>query len=62
MELSGKHKAAWVTISTDEYESMKSTIDVLSDPGMVEQLRKSEDDIKEGRTKNWNKFIKELKP
>lgn len=26
-----EHKARWVTISTDEYESMKSTLEVLTD-------------------------------
>ena len=28
----GEHKANWVTISSDEYESMKSTLEVMSDP------------------------------
>ena len=59
--IEGKHEAAWVTISTDEYESMRATIEVLSDPEAMEQLRKSEEDIKAGRTKSWDKFVMEFK-
>lgn len=35
-ETSGEHKARWITISTGEYESMKSTLEVLSDPELME--------------------------
>jgi PHD/YefM family antitoxin component YafN of YafNO toxin-antitoxin module len=45
----GEHKARWVTISLDEYESMKSTIEVLSDPGLMEQIKESRADFKAGR-------------
>jgi PHD/YefM family antitoxin component YafN of YafNO toxin-antitoxin module len=34
----GKHQAGWITISTDEYDSMKNTIDVLSDVEIMDQL------------------------
>jgi len=57
----GKHEAMWVTISTDEYESMKATIETLSDPEIMEQIRKSGEDIKAGRTKKWDDFVKEAK-
>lgn len=57
----GKHESAWVTISLDEYDSMKATIEVLSDKMVMEQLRKSEEDIKSGRVKRWDDLIKELK-
>jgi len=56
-----EHKAKWMTISTDEYESLKSTLEVLSDPELMKQLEKSKDDIKKGRTTKWGDFIKELK-
>lgn len=36
--ITGKHQAGWVTISTDEYESMKETIEVLSDVDIMEQI------------------------
>ncbi len=57
----GEHKASWVTISTDEYESMKATIEAFTDPEVMEQLIKSEDDIKKGKTKSWGNFLTELK-
>ena len=34
----GKHEAEWITISTDEYESMKRTIEVLSDKDLMQQI------------------------
>ncbi len=57
----GGHEAHWVTISSDEYESMKRTIEILSDPEAMEQLRKSEEDIKAGSTKKWSEFVQELR-
>ncbi len=59
--MEGKHEAMWVTISTDEYESMKATIETLSDPEIMEQIKKSEADTKAGRTKKWDDFVKESK-
>lgn len=35
---SGKHQTEWITISVDEYESMKRTIDILSDKDLMEQI------------------------
>ena len=40
----GKHQTEWITISVDEYESMRRTIDVLSDKDLMEQ-------VKEGKKK-----------
>ncbi|MBI2543463.1 MAG: hypothetical protein HYW24_04745 [Candidatus Aenigmarchaeota archaeon] len=61
LKITGKHEAGWVTISTDEYDTMKATIEILSDPELMEQLRKSNEDIKAGRTKKWDDVLKELK-
>ena len=41
----GKHETEWITISIDEYESMKRTIEVLTDKDLMDQ-------IKRGRQKN----------
>ena len=41
----GPHKSEWITISTDEYESMQRTIEVLSDTDLMTQ-------IGEGKRKN----------
>jgi hypothetical protein len=35
----GKHQAEWITISTDEYDSMRRMIDVLSDKELMTQIR-----------------------
>ncbi len=61
LQMHGEHKAAWVTISTDEYESMKATIEVLSNSKLMKQIMESEEDIKMGRTKNLDDLIKGLK-
>ncbi|MBN2489019.1 MAG: hypothetical protein JXA98_08330 [Methanosarcinaceae archaeon] len=55
----GEHKSGWVTISTDEYESMKSTIDVLSDSELMEQIRDSKADYRDGNFKNVRELIDE---
>ncbi len=39
--ITGKHQTGWITISTDEYESMKETIEVLSDVDIMKQLEES---------------------
>ena len=40
-----KHETGWITISVDEYESMKRTIEILSDRELMKQ-------IEEGKKKN----------
>ncbi|MCX9025516.1 MAG: hypothetical protein OIN85_05405 [Candidatus Methanoperedens sp.] len=57
----GEHKTSWVTISNDEYESMKSTLEVLSDTELLEQIKESEEDYKAGRYKKLRDLIKEAK-
>ena len=59
VETFGEHKARWMTISTDEYESMKSTLEVLSDPELMEQIKESRDDFKAGRFKKLRDLLKE---
>ena len=56
-----EHKTHWVMISEDEYDSMKRTIEVLSDRDFVKHLLRSEEDIKEGRVSKWKDFMKEWK-
>lgn len=53
----GKHQAGWITISTDEYESMKETIEVLSDVDIMEQL---EEGKKKGKVRDFEELAKEL--
>ena len=53
----GEHKARWVTISNDEYESMKSTLEILSDPELMQQIEESRDDFKAGRYKELREIM-----
>ncbi len=56
--ISGKHQTGWITISTDEYESMKETIEILSDADIMKQL---EEGKKEGaKVRDFEEFAEEL--
>ncbi len=55
----GEHKANWVTISSDEYESMKSTLEVMSDPELLRQIEESREDFKAGRYKELRELMDE---
>ena len=54
-----KHGTIYVTISKDEYESMKSTIEILEDKELMEMISKSKKDIKEGKTIPFKDYLKE---
>lgn len=43
-DMYGTNKTGWITISTDEYESMVRTIDVLSDKDLMEQIEEGKRD------------------
>lgn len=51
---------AAVIISATEYESWKETNEILSDPLLMESIRKGEEDVKLGRLYDWNEVKKEL--
>ncbi|MBU3965867.1 MAG: hypothetical protein KKG76_00590 [Euryarchaeota archaeon] len=56
--ITGKHQTDWITISTDEYESMKATIEVLSDVDIMEQL---EEGKKKGtKVRDYEDLAREL--
>ncbi len=55
----GEHKARWVTISSDEYESMKSTLEILSDAEFLEQIGESRADYKKGSFKKLSELLKD---
>lgn len=40
-----------IFVSLNEYESMKSTLEILSDNELLEQIKESEEDYKAGRYK-----------
>ena len=53
-----KHQSGWITISTDEYESMKETIEVLSDIGIMKQLEEGKKDST--KVRDFEKLAEEL--
>ncbi|MCK5109050.1 MAG: hypothetical protein KAR25_05110 [Methanosarcinales archaeon] len=55
--LQGEHRTRWVTISSDEYERMKSTIEVLSDNELLKQIQESREDYRLGRFKKLSELI-----
>lgn len=54
----GEHKSEWITISTDEYESMMSTIEVLSDADLMAQIEEGK--RKNAPTRNFEDLAREL--
>jgi len=54
------HETTYVTISRDEYDSMKSTLEILADKELMEMIRMGDADIKADRMIPLDDFIKEL--
>ncbi len=54
----GKHETEWITISVDEYESMKRTIEVLTDKDLMAQIKKGQQ--KGAKSRDFNEVAKEL--
>ncbi len=52
----GEHKTKLVTISSDEYESMKATIEVLSDNDLLKQINESRADYRAGKYKKLSEL------
>ena len=53
----GKHETSFVTITKDEYESMRRTIEVLSDKELMGQIRESKD----AKSRPWKDVKKDLR-
>jgi len=51
---------AAVLISAAEYESWKETNEIMSDPLLMEDIRKGEKEIAEGKSIPWEDVKKEL--
>ena len=60
LKIRGKHEAYWVTISSDEYESLLATIEILSSHKAMEKIRKGEKERLEGKMKSLDQIKKEL--
>jgi antitoxin YefM len=54
-------KPGAVLMSHDEYESWVETMDILSEPGALEEIKKAEKEVEEGKYHDWEDVKKELK-
>lgn len=53
-------KPAAILISNDEYESLKETLEIMSDPKLMKDIKEGLEDIKAGRVTPWEEVKKEL--
>ncbi len=53
-------KPVAVLMSIDEWESWEETVEVLSDEELLEDLRKSDEDVKAGRLHDWDEVKRDL--
>ncbi len=60
VKIGEKHETRWVTISMDEYESMKRTLEILSDPKMRREALKGKKQANTGKTEKLNAVLKEF--
>jgi PHD/YefM family antitoxin component YafN of YafNO toxin-antitoxin module len=54
------HKTTYVTISKDEYDRMKSTLEILADKELMEMIKISDKEFKEGKGIPLKDFLKGL--
>lgn len=57
--VNGEPKA--VVMSHEEYESLQETLDILSDPKALKEIKKAEKEIEDGKGQSWEEVKKELK-
>jgi len=47
-------------VPVDEYNSMRETIEILSDPALVREIRRARREFKEGKTVSWDNLMADL--
>ena len=50
-----------ITVSKEEYDSMKETLEVLSDTDLLRDIQEGIMDIRQGRTLSLKKYLSRLK-
>jgi prevent-host-death family protein len=53
-------RPAGVMLSSDEYEALAETLEVLEDPELLDALRESERDVQAGRTQTLDELRRDL--
>jgi len=46
-----------VTISKQEFDSMKETLDILSDSALVKDIKEGIEDIRKGKSVSLNEYL-----
>ena len=49
-----------VLMSKDEFDSIMETMDILSDPEIIKDLRKADEDFKKGKYTSWEEVREKL--
>jgi len=49
-----------VVLSSDEYEALQETLEILDDEEAMEALRRSDEDVAAGRVSTWDEVKREL--
>lgn len=54
-------RPAAVLMSLQEYEAIQETLEVLADPQAMDDIRRSEADVRAGRVYNWDDLKRRLR-
>ena len=54
-------RPAAVLMSLDEYEALQETLEVLADPRAMEDIKRSEADVRAGRVYSWDDVKRRLR-
>ncbi len=58
--ISGRHETEWITITTDEYNSMKSTLEILYNPKLKKEVIEGKMQVREGKVRKLKDVAKDL--
>lgn len=57
--VNGESKA--IVMSSDDYDSLHETLDILSEPQALKDIKQAEKEFRQGKTASWEKIKKDLK-
>lgn len=60
IEITKNGKPRAVIMSAEEFDGWKETLEVMSDPKLMRDIKQAEKDFKEGKTIPWEEVKKEL--
>lgn len=60
VRITDRNRPAAAVLDWEEYESMMETLEILSDPDVMEQIRAGELDVEKGRTVTWENVKQDL--